>query len=95
MRALTTTLHEHGVWMLGFRVPGHGMAPASLTDITRRDFAAAVRLAAKHVAEQVPGGRPLFIAGYSNGATLAAQYSLAVVAGEGPPRPQGSSAYAA
>ncbi len=89
LRALATTLHEHGAWVLGLRVPGHGTAPVGLTDITWRDFAAAVKLAAKHVAGQVPVGRPFFIVGYSNGAALAVQYSLAVVAGEDLPRPQG------
>lgn len=89
MRALATTLHENGAWVLGLRVPGHGTAPVGLTDITWRDFAAAVRLAAKHVAGQMPDGRPFFIVGYSNGAALAVQYSLAIVAGEDLPRPQG------
>jgi hypothetical protein len=89
MRALATTLHEHGAWVLGLRVPGHGTAPVGLTNITWRDFAAAVRLAAKHVAAQLPAGRPFYIVGYSNGAALAVKYSLAVVAGEDLPRPQG------
>ena len=89
MRALATTLHQQGAWVLGLRLPGHGTAPVGLTDIRWQDFAAAVRLGARHVAGQVPDGRPFFIVGYSNGATLAVEYSLAVLAGEELPRPQG------
>jgi esterase/lipase len=89
MRALATTLHEQGAYVLGLRVPGHGTAPVGLTNITWRDFAAAVRLAAKHVAAQLPAGRPFYIVVYSNGAALAVEYSLGVVAGEDLPRPQG------
>ncbi len=89
MRALATTLHEQGAWVLGLRLPGHGTAPVGLTDITWQDFAAAVRLGAKHVVGKVPAGRPFYIVGYSNGATLAVEYSLAALAGEELPRPQG------
>jgi alpha-beta hydrolase superfamily lysophospholipase len=89
MRALATALHKRGASVLGLRVPGHGTAPVGLTDITWQDFAGAVRLAARHVAGQVPDGRPFYIVGYSNGAALAVQYSLAVVAGEDLPRPHG------
>jgi len=89
MRALANTLHDHGAWVLGLRVPGHGTAPVGLTDITWQDFAAAVRLAARHVAGQLPAGRPFYIVGYSNGAALAVQYSLAIMAGEELPVPQG------
>ena len=34
MRALAETLHLHGGWVLGLRLPGHGTIPAALTGIT-------------------------------------------------------------
>ncbi len=34
MRTLATALHEHRVWGLVFRVPGHDTAPGGLTEIT-------------------------------------------------------------
>ena len=89
MRALAMMLHDHGALVVGLRVPGHGTAPVGLTKIRWQDFAAAVRLAARHVAGQLPEGRPFFIVGYSNGAALAVEYSLAAMAGEDLPRPKG------
>ena len=89
VRALAKSLHDHGAWVLALRVPGHGTAPAGLTDITWQDFAGAARIAAEHVAKQVGDGQPFYMVGYSNGAALAVQYSLAVLAGESLPLPHG------
>jgi alpha-beta hydrolase superfamily lysophospholipase len=89
VRTLAESLHDHGAWVLGLRVPGHGTAPTGLTDITWQDFAAAARIAAVHVAKQVGEERPFYIVGYSNGAALAVQYSLAALAGEPLPLPDG------
>ena len=79
LRALGEALHGRGYRVLGLRLPGHGTAPSGLLDTTWRDMAAAVRLAADHLA---PG--PLHIVGYSTGAPLAVNYTLdAMKAGDG------------
>jgi predicted Zn-dependent protease len=51
VQTLAGILHRHGAWVVGLRIPGHGTAPAGLTKIKWQDYAAAVRIGAKHVAE--------------------------------------------
>jgi len=75
LRALGERLHAAGVQVVGLRLPGHGTAPSGLTRITWQDMAAAVHLAARHLADEI-GARPLYIVGYSNGAALAVDYAL-------------------
>jgi alpha-beta hydrolase superfamily lysophospholipase len=70
MRALAEQLRSRGVQVLALRYPGHGTAPASLTTSTWEDLAAAVRLAARHLAAKLDG-RPLYLFGYSTGGPLA------------------------
>jgi len=70
---------------VGLRIPGHGTAPVGLTDVRWEDMAAAVRLAARHLAERV-GDAPLFVVGYSNGGALAVEYALASLRDPGLPR---------
>jgi hypothetical protein len=48
-----------------------------------------VRIAARDLTGRGPPGRPFFLAGYSNGAALAVDYSLAVLEGDALPRPAG------
>lgn len=88
-RALGQALSERGVWVVGLRLPGHGTAPAGLADVDWEDFAAATRLAARDLASRLGPDRPLYLAGYSNGAALALQYTLAMLEGEALPRPAG------
>ena len=75
MRELGNTLHQQGVTVLGLRIPGHGTAPSGLVETRWQDMAAAVKLAARHVREEV-GDKPLFLVGYSNGGALAMEYAL-------------------
>ena len=81
MRALAQVLHQHGVWVVGLRTPGHGTAPAGLLDVSWQDFAAAVRLAARHVKTRIGSQQPFYMVGYSNGAALAVDYALSVMNG--------------
>lgn len=78
LRQLAQRLQAADVHALGLRVPGHGTAPSGLLDVTWQDMAAAVKLAVRHLAERNPG-RPVFIVGYSNGAALAVNYTLAAL----------------
>jgi alpha-beta hydrolase superfamily lysophospholipase len=89
MRALAQLLHAEGYYVLGLRLPGHGTAPVGLTIATWQDFAAATRLAAKHVREQIGENKPFYLAGYSTGAALAVEYSLAILEGEALPEADG------
>ncbi len=82
LRALGESLHAHGYQVVGLRLPGHGTAPSGLATATWRDMAAAVRIAARHLARRV-GEKPFHIVGYSNGATLALDYCLDVLDGSG------------
>ncbi len=76
VRALAEALAARGAWVIALRVPGHGTAPVGLTTVVWQSFAAAARLAAEHLAQQVGDDVPLFLVGYSNGAALAIHYAL-------------------
>jgi len=88
LRALGLQMREQGGDVLGLRLPGHGTAPSALKSTTFEDMAAAVRIAMKDMKSRM-GDRPIFIIGYSNGATLATHYALASVGNADLPRPAG------
>jgi alpha-beta hydrolase superfamily lysophospholipase len=88
LRGLGQILHREGAHVLGLRIPGHGTAPSGLKHAVFEDMAAAVRLAMRHLKDQL-GNRPLFIIGYSNGGALAIHYSLNAVENANLPRPAG------
>ena len=81
MRPLAERLHAQGYLVVGLRLPGHGTAPAALLRTGWKDWAAAVRLAARDLARRAPGGK-LYVVGYSTGAALAVEYALARLQGE-------------
>ena len=58
------------------RLPGHGTLPSMMTEMSARDWTAAVRLAARDVAARVGPGQPFYVGGYSSGGTLVLQYAL-------------------
>lgn len=73
-----TDLNKAGAHVLGLRLPGHGTAPSGLVGLTWQDLSAAVELAMLHLAKQ-GGERPLYIVGYSTGAALALNYTIAAL----------------
>ena len=77
MRALAEHLNAKGFHVVGLRLPGHGTAPSGLLDATWRDWAAAVRLAARDLVRTIGAGSPLYMVGYSTGAALAVDYAMA------------------
>lgn len=85
MRALAQLFHVQGYYVLGLRLPGHGTIPAGLVHTSWQDFAAATRLAAQHVRQQIGENKPFYLAGYSTGAALVMEYSLAILEGEALP----------
>lgn len=76
MKALATALHARGFEVTVLRLPGHGTLPSMMTEMSTRDWNAAVRLAARDVAARATAGQPFYIGGYSTGGTLALQYTL-------------------
>ena len=76
MRTIADFFYDKGFYVLSLRVPGHGTIPGALTDITWRDWTAAVKLAAVHVRQRTGADRPFYMAGYSNGAPLILLYTL-------------------
>jgi len=87
LKHLGDGLHGAGAWVVGLRIPGHGTAPSGLTNVTWMDMAAAVRLAMLHLHKTL-GDKPLYIVGYSNGAALAVQYTLAALDQQELPLPE-------
>jgi alpha-beta hydrolase superfamily lysophospholipase len=76
MKALAETLHAKGFEVTVLRVPGHGTLPSMMTQMTVRDWTAAVRIAVRDVAARTPPGQLFYVGGYSTGGTLALQYTL-------------------
>jgi alpha-beta hydrolase superfamily lysophospholipase len=87
MRRLAEIYHDLGWYALSMRMPGHGTVPGALTDSRWRDWAAAVRVGARHVRARAGAGAPFHVVGYSNGGALAVDYALDVLHGAGLPRP--------
>ena len=89
LRALSEGLHVWGAWVVGLRLPGHGTAPSGLEHVKWQDLTAAVRLAVRDLCRNIGPDRPFYIMGYSNGASLALEYTLSVLEGEDLRKPDG------
>ena len=81
LRTSGQRLHEKGFWVVGLRLPGHGTAPSGVLQIEWADWAAAVRIAARHLRDRIGPQRPFYMIGYSNGAALAVEYAVSVLEG--------------
>ncbi|MGB6221690.1 alpha/beta hydrolase, partial [Haloferula sp.] len=88
LRHLGEKFHQAGASVLGLRIPGHGTAPSGLVEITWKDWAAAVRIAARHLKQSI-GDKPLYLVGYSNGGALSVVYTLQSLGDDSLPRPDG------
>ena len=75
LRNIGERLHAAGARVIGLRLPGHGTAPSGLVEVKWEDMAAAVKLAVCHLRDKI-GNKPLYLVGYSNGSTLAINYTL-------------------
>lgn len=82
VRYLADLYQRAGFVVIAPRLPGHGTVPADLLDVRWQDWMAVVRLAMRELDTRVGPGKPLHIAGYSNGAALAVKYALDVASGE-------------
>lgn len=68
MRAIARTLADAGYYCLALRMPGHGTVPAGLAKARWQDWAAAVRVGARHARSKVGPGKPLILVGYRTAA---------------------------
>lgn len=89
MRGIAERLHDRGAWVVGLRLPGHGTVPAGLTHVRWEEWAAALRLAARHLRARVGADVPLYLVGFSTGAALSVEYALARLEGEDVPEVAG------
>ena len=76
MRAMAERLQAAGFVTLSLRMQGHGTVPGGLVGVTWEDWAAAVRMGARHVRGAIGQDQPLVVVGYSNGGALAVNYTL-------------------
>jgi alpha-beta hydrolase superfamily lysophospholipase len=76
MKTLADSLYARDFEVTVLRLPGHGTFPSMMTEMSLRDWTAAVRIAARDVATRTPANQPFYIGGYSTGGTLALQYTL-------------------
>jgi alpha-beta hydrolase superfamily lysophospholipase len=79
MRSLGEILAGEGFLVVGLRIPGHGTTPGALTTVDWRDWRHAVRLAATSLRARLGADAPLVLGGYSNGAALALDHTLAAL----------------
>ena len=83
---LGRTLNQHGYWVIGLRLPGHGTAPSGLRTASWQDMASATRLAMQHLSVTM-GDAQVHVVGYSTGAALALDLMLNAVEGSDLPVP--------
>ena len=89
LRAIGEHLAQKRLKVVGLRLPGHGTAPSGLLTFEIEDMQAIIRIAMEDLRAEFSAGEPIYLVGYSNGAALAVDYSVAVVEGERLPRPAG------
>jgi alpha-beta hydrolase superfamily lysophospholipase len=82
LRRAGEIFQEHGFYVLGLRIPGHGTIPGAIASITMEDWMAATRVAARHVHAETDGRGPFYVLGYSNGGALAVKYALEAIESE-------------
>ncbi len=86
LRTLAETLHKQGYYVVGLRMPGHGTIPSGLVHASWQDMAAAVKLASRHISQQIGSSTDFHIIGYSMGAAQAINYSLDALEDKSLPR---------
>lgn len=76
LRRTAEIFEAQGYYVVGIRLPGHGTAPSALARAKVEDWRAAVRIAYEHLCGIAGTGRPILIAGYSNGSALSIDLAL-------------------
>ncbi|MDB4380993.1 alpha/beta fold hydrolase [Mariniblastus sp.] len=80
LREIGLRLHREGYTVVWLRMPGHGTCPCALANVEWPDWTAAVKVGVRGLKQKLPEGKPLIMAGYSNGGALAVNYALAAIA---------------
>lgn len=88
MRALADSLYDDGWHVLVLRMQGHGTVPAALLETRWQDWAATVRLGARHLRGAIGPTQPLLMIGYSTGGALVLQHQLEALDDDTLPRAQ-------
>ncbi|MEP4149260.1 MAG: alpha/beta fold hydrolase [Halioglobus sp.] len=83
MHSISKALYEQGYQTLNLRMPGHGTLPGALQNTTWREFRSAYRLGIESLTKNLAPGQPLILVGYSNGSTLAVNYTLNALTSDG------------
>jgi alpha-beta hydrolase superfamily lysophospholipase len=86
MRHIAEAYRARGWIAIAPRMPGHGIAPAGLSDATWQDWLAVTRLAMREARARV-GDRPIHLVGYSNGGALSVKHALDAIEDARLPRP--------
>jgi len=73
MLHLAAFFQQNGFRVMAVLLPGHGMQPGDLLDVTWQEWAKTVAYGAYQLAEEVD---EVYLAGYSTGATLSVYHSL-------------------
>jgi alpha-beta hydrolase superfamily lysophospholipase len=94
LRALGLRLHAEGYTVIWLRIPGHGTCPGALTDVSSRDWIAAVQVAMRGLRDMLPDGLPLILGGYSNGGALSVLYTLSAIHDPSLPKPKALALFA-
>jgi pimeloyl-ACP methyl ester carboxylesterase len=76
LRAVAEIFHARGFYTLSLRLPGHGTVPAALKEADWRDWEAAARLGARHVASRLEADQPFYVCGYSVGGALSIRLAI-------------------
>jgi pimeloyl-ACP methyl ester carboxylesterase len=67
MKDLAELFYKDNFYVLALRMPGHGTVPAGLTDVSWKDWMAALKIGVAHVRQKAGSDHPFYLAGYSNG----------------------------
>lgn len=88
VRHLAQAFEQQGFMVIGLRVPGHGTLPSGLLSTSWKDWAAATQLAAQEIQRELGDNPNFYVLGYSNGGTLALNYTLDALNDKTLPTPQ-------
>lgn len=88
VRGLANSFAQRGFLVIGLRVPGHGTLPSGLLTVRWRDWAAATQLAAEEMQRRLGDNPHFYLLGYSNGGTLALNYTLDALQNPQLPQPK-------
>lgn len=88
VRSLAQSLEQQGFLVIALRTPGHGTLPSGLLSARWPDWVAATRLAAQEVKRQLGDNPNFYLLGYSNGGTLALNYTLDAMQDKDLPKPK-------